>query len=124
MMPSRAPHNEQVKVIPPTGSPIGRSVKGKMKKMKSCEISSATNTNVVSDPLAKVHSLSELTGFLAAETDLRKRDRKTAWSRRLDQAQWKTLKKAVLAGFNVKTPNKSIKLARKLLREGIASSAT
>ena len=76
----------------------------------------------VSDPLTAVHSFTELTDFLAAETEQRKRDRKSAWSRRLGQAEWKALKQAVKAAFNPKTPNKSIKLARKMLRQGIAAS--
>ena len=76
----------------------------------------------VLDPLTAVHSFAELTDFLEAETLLRKRDRKSAWSRQLDQSAWKGLSKKVRNSFNLKTPNKSLKLARKMLREGILNN--
>jgi hypothetical protein len=77
------------------------------------------SSKAVGDPLSNIHSYSELEEFLTAETALRKVNRKSAWSRRLDQTAWKELCKKVRTSFNFKTPNKSIKLSRKLLREGI-----
>ena len=74
----------------------------------------------VPDPLSSIHSFTELTDFLSAETALRKRDRKSAWSRRMDKAAWKELSGRVRDVFNHKTPNKSIKFARKTLREAIS----
>lgn len=72
------------------------------------------------DGLSELHSLADLQGFLNDETARRKRERRACMSKKLDQDQWKALKKQVIASFNNKLPNKSIKLCRKLLRNAFA----
>jgi len=72
------------------------------------------------DGLSELHSLADLQGFLNEETARRKRERRACMSKKLDQDQWKALKKQVIASFNNKLPNKSIKFCRKLLRNAFA----
>ena len=72
------------------------------------------------DGLSELHSLADLQGFLNEETARRKRERRACMSKKLDQDEWKALKKQVIASFNNKLPNKSIKLCRKLLRNAFA----
>ncbi len=102
---TKASHNEQSPVV---------------NKKKDC--SKTKKPKMDADPLTAIHSFAELTEFLESETQLRKQDRKSAWSRRLSQTEWKTLRQTVRTAFNLKTPNKSVKLARKMLREAVESS--
>lgn len=71
------------------------------------------------DSLGNIHSLEELRQFLDSETKARKISRKTCLTSSLNQEQWKTLRKEVLKGLNDKTPNKSLKLSRKVIREAL-----
>merc|ERR1712126_385243 len=71
------------------------------------------------DSLANIHSLDELRYFLDTETKTRKISRKTCLTSTLNQEQWKTLRKAVLQGLNEKTPNKSLKQSRKIIRDAL-----
>ncbi len=100
---TKASHNEQSQVV---------------NKKKDCSKTKKHKTDA--DPLTAIHSFAEFTEFLASETQRRKEDRKSAWSRRLSQTEWKTLRQTVRSAFNPKTPNKSMKLARKMLREAVA----
>ncbi len=88
-------------------------------KKKDCKKTKKLKTDA--DPLTAIHSFAELTEFLASETQRRKQDRKSSWSRRLSQTEWKALRQTVRSAFNPKTPNKSVKLARKMLREAVES---
>ncbi len=101
---TKASHNEQSQVV---------------NKKKDCK---KTKPKTDADPLTAIHSFAELTEFLASETQRRKQDRKSAWSRSLSQTEWKALRQTVRTAFNPKLPNKSVKLARKMLREAVESS--
>ncbi len=102
---TKASHNEQSQIV---------------NKMKDCKKTKKPKTDA--DPLAAIHSFAELTEFLASETQRRKQDRKSSWSRRLSQTEWKALRQTVRSAFNHKLPNKSVKLVRKMLREAVESS--
>ena len=82
-----------------------------MKSTKMAEI----NWQFLSD----LHSFEDLQSFLESETEHRKRNKKSAVTRRLSQDMWKSLKKRLLNSFNEKLPNKSIKLSRKLLKDAL-----
>jgi len=69
--------------------------------------------------LANLHSLQDLQVFLDEETAKRKREKKSCVSKKLDQTEWKALKKEVLKAFNQKLPNKSIKLCRKKIANAL-----
>jgi len=101
---------------PPKTQAVESTVQGKDCKEKKRHVDQASSVQ-----LAAIHSLAELTEFLTAETERRKQDRKSCWSRRLSQLEWKTLRQAVRTALNPKTPNKSLKLARRMLREAVVS---
>ena len=76
------------------------------------------------DSLSDIHSLDELKIFLEAETKLRKISKKTCMTRNLKQDTWKRLRADILKAVNVKTPNKSLKLCRKIFRSALANHAS
>merc|ERR1712025_355952 len=71
------------------------------------------------DELSQIHSLEELKEFIKEETEKRKVSKKTSFTRKLSQDQWKAVKKEVLGNINPKLPNKSIKLCRKIIRKAL-----
>lgn len=74
------------------------------------------------DVLADIHSLEELKQFLDAETKTRKVAKKSSFTRNLKQDDWKRIRSEVLKAVNEKTPNKSLKVCRKILRCAIADA--
>jgi len=68
------------------------------------------------DELSQIHSLDEIKEFMKKETENRRVSKKTSFTRKLNQDQWKAVKKEVLGNMNPKLPNKSIKLCRKIIR--------
>ena len=99
----------------------------KNKKMK--ESSDQTNQTPIKaeqevtptklDFISNLKSLDDVKAFLDSETVQRKLDRKSSRTRKLGQDAFKALKKQLVSDFNAKLPNKSIKLARKTLREAL-----
>jgi len=73
------------------------------------------------DILSNIHSLDEFKSFLSEESEKRKTSRKSSYTRKLDQSEWKALKKTVLENLKPNTPNKSIKFCRKLIRSKLNS---
>merc|ERR1712029_789368 len=71
------------------------------------------------DVLGEIHSLNDLKAFIEKETEVRKTTKKTSFTRKLNQEQWKALKKEVLKSWNPSLPNKSIKLSRKIIRNAL-----
>jgi len=71
------------------------------------------------DVLGEIHSLNDLKAFIEKETEVRKTAKKTSFTRKLNQEQWKALKKEVLKSWNPSLPNKSIKLCRKIIRNAL-----
>jgi len=69
--------------------------------------------------IAEIHSFDDLKEFIQKETAKRKVARKLCLTRKLDQASWKLLKKDLVSNFNKKLPNKSVKAARKRLKESL-----
>ena len=100
----------------------------KRKKMKESSDTEKSNTTIKADQAAtgiklefisNLKSLDDVKAFLELETVQRKCDRKSSRTRKLDQDAFKALKRKLVADFNVKLPNKSIKQARKTLREAL-----
>merc|ERR1712059_90610 len=94
------------------------------KKRKNDASSSTLSLNsqkisVSKDALSNIHSIEELKSFLIKETSERKVSRKTCYSGSVNQESWKALKKEVLSNINEKTPNKSLKICRKILRNSV-----
>ena len=116
---------------PPAASKRPRENKENRKKRKKMKESSDTeksNTTIKADQAAtgiklefisNLKSLDDVKAFLELETVQRKRDRKSSRTRKLGQDAFKALKRKLVADFNVKLPNKSIKQARKTLREAL-----
>ena len=71
------------------------------------------------DVLADIHNLEEMKDFLKTETEMRKVSKKTAFTKKLSQDEWKDVKKQVLEFMNPKLPNKSIKTCRKIIRNAL-----
>lgn len=71
------------------------------------------------DCLSGIHSIEGFKKFILEESDLRKTSKKTSFTRKLSQNQWKELKKEVLRNLNPVIPNKSIKLCRKMIRKSL-----
>jgi len=71
------------------------------------------------DSLSKIHSLEELKHFIETENKTRKISKKTCYTRKLPQTEWKSLKNKLFNSINDKIPNKSLKRCRKLIREAI-----
>ena len=71
------------------------------------------------DLLADIHTLEKMKDFLKTETQTRKVSKKTAYTRKLSQDEWKDVKKQVLEFMNPKLPNKSIKTCRKIIRNAL-----
>jgi len=109
---------------------IGESVKRKsevisskedsdVKKLRLSNESGKPHANAKpeeKDELSQIHNLDELKEFMKKETENRKVSKKTSFTRKLNQDQWKAVKKEVLGNMNPKLPNKSIKLCRKIIR--------
>merc|ERR1712192_130549 len=81
-----------------------------------CKIEEQTKT----DAFSELHSLDQLKAFLKQETKMRKVSKKSCTTAKLKQKEWKNLKVEVLKAMNVKIPNKSLKLCRKILRKALA----
>jgi len=77
--------------------------------------------SVSKDVLSELHSFEQLKDFLESETEARKVQRKNCFTRKLNQSEWKLLKKEVLSNFIATKPNKSLKFSRKLIRNAINS---
>jgi len=86
-------------------------------KKPKIEVSKASDLK--KDVLSSIHSLDDLKDFLQKETEVRKTAKKTAFTRKLSQDQWKKLKKEVTDNINPSLPNKSIKNCRKLIRNAL-----
>jgi len=71
------------------------------------------------DILSELHSLEQLKDFFTSESEARKVSRKSSFTRKLNQSEWKLLKKEVLSNFIATKPNKSLKSSRKLIRDAI-----
>ena len=82
---------------------------------KSVVEKSANNFNFISD----LKALDDLKHFLENESKQRKQDRKSSITRKMNQDTFKALKQKLVSDFNPKLPNKSIKQARKALREAM-----
>jgi hypothetical protein len=89
---------------------------------KPPNINEECNAKPSKDVLADIHSLDELKQFIEAETKTRKVAKKTSFTRKLKQEDWKRIRSEVLKAVNEKTPNKSLKLCRKILRSAIADA--
>jgi len=106
------------------GEPVKRKreVKEENSDAKILRLSNESDNNDKSeekDELSQIHSLDELKEFMEKETKTRKVSKKTSFTRKLNQDQWKAVKKEVQGQMNPKLPNKSIKLCRKLIRKAL-----
>ena len=90
-------------------------------KERSSTNSSDNKSEKVKDALSDIHSLEELRTFLGTESKSRKVSRKTCFTASLKQDVWKKTKSDVLKAFNEKTPNKSMKQCRAMLRGAVSS---
>jgi len=90
-------------------------------KDRSSTNSSDNKSEKVKDALSDIHSLEELRTFLGTESKSRKVSRKTCFTASLKQDVWKKTKSDVLKAFNEKTPNKSMKQCRAMLRGAVSS---
>merc|ERR1719300_67114 len=101
------------------GTPVKRKaeivVPAKKPKIESDSLEEAPKKDV----LGEIHSLNDLKAFIEKETEVRKTAKKTSFTRKLNQEQWKALKKEVLKSWNPSLPNKSIKLCRKIIRNAL-----
>ena len=106
------------------GVPIRRVKEGKLEarstKGMSPTNSSDNKSEKVKDALSDIHSLEELRNFLETESKSRKVSRKTCFTASLKQDVWKKTKSDVLQAFNEKTPNKSMKQCRAMLRGAVS----
>jgi len=107
------------------GVPVRRAKEGKLEaqstKERSPTNSSDNKSEKVKDALSDIHSLEELRTFLETESKSRKVSRKTCFTASLKQDVWKETKSDVLKAFNEKTPNKSMKQCRAMLRGAVSS---
>jgi len=106
------------------GEPVKRKpeVKEENPDAKKLRLSNESDKNAKpeeKDELSQIHSLDELKEFLEKETKTRKVSKKTSFTRKLNQDQWKAVKKEVQGQMNPKLPNKSIKICRKLIRNAL-----
>merc|ERR1712179_251718 len=106
------------------GEPVKRKpeVKEDNSDAKKLRLSNESDINAKpeeKDELSQIHSLDELKEFLQKETENRKVSKKTSFTRKLNQEQWKAVKKEVQGQMNPKLPNKSIKFCRKLIRKAL-----
>jgi len=106
------------------GEPVKRKPEAKEENSdaKKLRLSNESDINAKpeeKDELSQIHSLDELKEFLKKETKSRKVSKKTSFTRKLNQDQWKAVKKEVQGQMNPKLPNKSIKLCRKLIRKAL-----
>jgi len=116
---------------PPTALKRPRENKENRKKRKKMMESSETEKSITTikaeqaatgiklEFISNLKSLDDVKAFLELETGQRKLDRKSSRTRKLGQDAFKALKRKLVADFNVKLPNKSIKQARKTLREAL-----
>ena len=88
-------------------------------KVEEVKIDESLKQVVKKDAFSEIHSLEELKQFLETETKTRKVSKKTSLSRKLSQDKWKLVRAEVLNAVNEKTPNKSLKTCRKLLRAAL-----
>merc|ERR1712029_617525 len=88
-------------------------------KIESLPLEETLNKDEKKDVLSDIHSLDDLKLFIEKETEVRKTSKKTSFTRKLNQDQWKAVKKEVLKTMNPSLPNKSIKLCRKIIRNAL-----
>ena len=106
------------------GEPVKRKTEVKEEKPEVKKLRLSNDSDIKAKPeerddLSQIHSLDELKEFLKKESEKRKVSKKTSFSRKLNQDQWKAVKKEVLVNMNPKLPNKSIKLCRKIIRTAL-----
>merc|ERR1719270_1992052 len=103
------------------GEPVKRKVdtdeKVVTKKVKIETISNSQESK--KDALNDIHSVEQLKNFLKHETDTRKVSKKTCFTKKLSQEEWKAVKKEVILNLNPSVPNKSIKMCRKIIRNAL-----
>jgi len=106
------------------GVPVRRAGEGRAEAWSTKEASptksSENKSDKVKDVLSEIHSLDELKTFLETESKSRKISRKTCFTASLKQDVWKKTKSEVLKAFNEKTPNKSMKVCRRMLRSAVS----
>ena len=104
------------------GEPVKRKLvdenqeEERVKQPKLLNESNNSTRSKEKDALGQIHSLNDMHDFLKRETEIRKVDKKTSFTRKLNKEQWKAVKKEVLDNMNPERPNKSIKLCRKIIR--------
>jgi len=104
------------------GEPVSRKEVVAVKSnstIKAEKIEDVSQKSISKDVLGDLHSFDDLKQFLVKESTERKTCRKNSFTHKLNQEAWKCLKKCVLEEFNPKLPNKSLKLARKKIREAL-----
>ena len=103
------------------GEPVKRKVdtdeKVVTKKVKIETISNSQESK--KDALNDIHSVEQFKNFLKHETDTRKVSKKTCFTKKLSQEEWKAVKKEVISNLNPSVPNKSIKMCRKIIRNAL-----
>eukprot|EP00090_Calanus_glacialis_P014103 TRINITY_DN22753_c0_g1_i1.p1 TRINITY_DN22753_c0_g1~~TRINITY_DN22753_c0_g1_i1.p1 ORF type:complete len:390 (+),score=108.14 TRINITY_DN22753_c0_g1_i1:37-1170(+) len=95
------------------------SALNKMRKNEVADNSKAAESTTAKDILSEIHSIDQLKDFLRGETESRKVLRKSSFTHKLSQDEWKSLKKEVLTNLMPTKPNKSLKLCRKLIRDAV-----
>ena len=107
------------------GEPVKRSLNVEESTAKRSKVETPENVASIpasdekKDCLGSIHSIEDFKKFIAEESDLRKTSKKTSFTHKLSQNEWKELKKEVLRNLNPVIPNKSIKLCRKMIRKSI-----
>ena len=95
------------------------SALNKMRKNEAADISNSTESTTTKDILSDIHSIDQLKDFLKSEAESRKVSRKSSFTHKLSQDEWKSMRKEVLTNLMPTKPNKSLKLCRKLIRNAV-----
>merc|ERR1712098_539133 len=115
--PEKKPQTESLLLVPtPKTDDV---VPFKKLKVESFPLEETLKKDEKKDVLSYIHSLNDLKLFIEKETEVRKTSKKTSFTRKLNQDQWKAVKKEVLKTMNPSLPNKSIKLCRKIIRNAL-----
>ena len=84
----------------------------KMRKNEVADITKTAESTTAKDILSEIHSIDQLKDFLRGETESRKVSRKSSFTHKLSQDEWKSLKKEVFNNLMPTKPNKSLKLCQ------------
>ena len=117
---SATKHHTSLDAFLDLGIPVKRPELESAKSLPSTLKTSASlkpeTQNKKSDIFSDFHTLDQLREFLKQETKMRKIAKKSCATSKLKQEEWKRLRAEVMGAINEKTPNKSLKRCRKMLR--------